>query len=352
MADAMAMNSNARASLEARLMEQLRHADEGTLYQMEALLAPADAPAPSRGLTRRKVLALLGLGGAAAVSVGGAGISALLVSNSSPEAPAANAPFVPVPAAEPTAAAPAFPDLRGAVSQLTGQNQALTTELQSATGLMALYQELDELGLDRIVESGLGLVGMALERAGSGAAGLREGLRLAEQRLSELDQSFAGLDTGLARAEQGITGLSNMMQTLEDRLRAAGEPVAPITEALGGFFKGLIERIPGVGPRIIEAIEHVEAIIGAIPQSIENINSDLIRPLRERFFPQQGDTVQVRLLDPIAAAIVAPADALLGALSDLSSTWQSALQQPAQETLAKRAEVRQKIAAAKGDSPS
>ncbi len=338
------MDDPQRASLETRIIERLGRLDEATLHELDTWLAQDDERpvAPHGRWTRRNVLAAL----IGTLTVGGGvGAASWLLGEESPTAPAAAVP----PTVQPTPELQPLPDMSATLAQLQGDNEVLAQNLDASNGLLSLFEELDNVGLDRVVEGGLGLVAAALGRMAQGAAGLREGLTLAQQRINELDQSFAGLDEGLARAEGVVSGLSNLMQGLEDRLRAAGEPVAPITDALGSFFKGVVERIPAVGPRIVETIERVEEIIGAIPESIENINRDLLTPLRTRFFPRDGDSVTVRLIDPLTGLLFTPADQLLLALEEMGQTWQSDLQQPAQEKLEKRADVRQKINAYKSE---
>lgn len=348
MANPMTMSDPRRARLEIQIMERLQALDEATLRDLDAWLAQDDPQTGRRGsLTRRQLLAMVG--GAAALGAGGVGATWLL-SGSEQAAPVAEPAAAPTLAPiEPTVATAPEEEFAARLAALRSENQGLNERLEANSGLISLYEQLEGTGLDRVVEGGMALVATALGRMAQGAAGLREGLALAEQRINELDQSFAGLDQGLARAEGVVTNLSNLMQGLEDRLQAAGEPVAPITEALGNFFKGLIERIPAVGPRIIEAIERVEEIVSAIPESIENINQDVLRPLRERFFPREGEDVTVRLIDPLTEILFAPAERLLGALEELGQTWQSALQQPVQEKLDKRADIRQRITVYKSE---
>ncbi|MDQ4075268.1 MAG: hypothetical protein M3220_03380 [Chloroflexota bacterium] len=352
MAKTVTMDNSRRAGLEVQVIERLQKLDDRTLRELNEWLAQGDSDTEKHGrLTRRRLLALVG--GAAVVGTGGIGV-ATMVSEEESEPVAKMAPVVPVEPAL-TVVAP-VEDLSGTVAQLRGANEGLKErldatkgQLNATNGLITLYEEMEAIELDRVLKSGLGLVAVALGRVAVSAAGLREGLKLAEQHVAELDQSFVGLDEGLARVEGIVTTLSKLMQGLEDRLRAAGEPVAPITDALGSFFKGMIERIPAVGPRIIDTIEHVEAIVGAIPETIENVNEDLVRPMRERFFPREGEDITVRLIDPLAELLFAPADRLLLALEELGNTWQSALQQPVEEKLEKRADLRKQIALYRGE---
>lgn len=333
MADTMTLNDPQRASLEAQIFEELQRLDDRTLRELRTWLAAPEGQGPSRpgGLTRRQMLmgALLGTAAVATAGVGGT----LLTQGQERVQGVAEG-------------AQAVADLSGEVAAWQDRAQALGSQLQEAGDLVNLYERMESVGLDEVVRGGLNAVAALLDRAAQGAASVREGLTAAQNSINQLDEGLAVIDNGLARAEEAVTTLSNLMQALEDRLVEAGQPVRPLTDALGGFFTDLIGRIPfGVGERILGTIERIQAVLGAIPESIQNINEDLIQPLRERFFPKQGDDVQVRLLEPLTGLLFLPAQALLSTLGNLAETWKSALEQPARERLAQRDEIRKEIAA-------
>jgi hypothetical protein len=351
--------------MEVEVIERLRKLDDKTLEDLSEWLAQDDpTTGPPRGLSRRQLFAILG--GAAILGAGGIGVAGNLINNSTdgrsgttqpPAPPVAQPVATAVPEVQPLAVNPELEELRGSLSALQGensdlvsQNQGLTNQLDITGGLLELYEQLEAVELDQVVQTGFGFMATAMGSVALGAAGLREGLVVARQRLNDLDQSFAGLDAGLAGVEGVVTNLSTLMQNLEDRLVEAGEPVAPVAQALGGFFTGLLSRIPGVGERIVEIIERVQAVIGAIPESIENINDDLITPMRQRFFPRDGDDITVRLIDPLTSILFTPAERLLGAIEELGTTWQEELQQPASERLEQRDEIRKQISLYKGES--
>lgn len=342
MANTMMMNDPKRASLEARVFERLQHLDDATLNELDAWLAQPVAegqPQPQRGMTRRQALVALLLGGAA---VAGAGVTGSLVGESGAltEGAARIAGMNDTIDQWRTRAE----QMADRVATLEEQASTLGSRLESTQGLVGLYDELDNVGLDDVVRGGLNTVATMLGALAEAAQRLREGLVVAQNNVNQLDEGLAILDRGLENAESVVTRLSGLMQGLEDRLREAGEPIAPLTEALGSFFTGLVSRIPfGVGERILVTIERIQAVIGAVPESIENINRDLIEPLRARFFPREGDDVHVRLIEPLTNLIFTPADRLLTQLATLGETWRSELERPAREKIEAREAIRKQI---------
>lgn len=337
MANAAMMDDRKRAMMEMRVMEGLRQLDDSTLKDLEQWLAqPVVEGAPrtgasGRGLTRRQAIVGTVLG---AAGIAGAGAAGTYLGQSDAVQEGARA----------------IASANDTIQSWQERANALGARLEEAGELINLFDRLENVGLDSVVSAGLSAVASALGGAIELAQGLREGLQVARNNINQLDQGLAVLDNGLDGVEGAVTRLSGLMQGLEDRLRAAGEPVSPVTDALGSFFTGLISKIPfGVGDRILETIDRIQAVIGAIPESIENINRDLIAPLRQTFFPREGESINVRLLDPLTALIFTPAERMLSGLAALAETWQTTLEQPALEKIEARKEIRKEIAAFRGE---
>ncbi|HYN87419.1 MAG TPA: hypothetical protein VER55_02755, partial [Ardenticatenaceae bacterium] len=282
--------------------------------------SPTDSVAPpsETGLTRRRLLTRTVVGSVAVAGVGAAGVAGA------------------VRVADSTAA------------ELRERSEAALERFQ---GLVALYERLEGVDLDGIVGNGLAAVAGALGGVQGLAERLQGGLERAGTSLAELDESLAVLDNGLAAAEEAVNRLAAALQALEDRLEAAGERVAPLAEAIGGFFTGLLSRLPfGMGERIAEVLERITAVVTSVPETIASVNDGLIGPLRQRFFPREGDTIHVRLFDPLIGALFDPADRLLAAVSALTEKWQVELAGPAEQHIEARAEIRDAIARYKSEN--
>lgn len=316
-----------RAALENRIIEGIDRLDDSTLMALQSWLerpvSGKEQPADSdkKGVTRRQALTGALFGGAAVV---GAGIAGNYIGESGILDESAQR----------------IEELNGIVNQWQDRAGYLGEQLDNATGLINMFDNLEGIGLDDVVNAGIAAVAGTLGNASELAQALREGVIVGRNNLNQLDQGLALLDGVLTSAENTVTYLSQLLQGLEDGLREAGEPIAPVTDALGSFFTKLVERIPVVGPQIIEAIDRVKVVIGAIPESVQNINRDVIEPLRRTFFPRDGSgNIQVRLLEPLTALIFAPIENLLGGLASLADTWERQLQQPAQQKIEARAKL-------------
>lgn len=331
------INDGPHPQLTGQIIEKVQQLDEMTLKKLDAWLAesaPAKQAQPSeqeqnRGMTRRRAILMTLLGGAALT---GSGVTGHVVGQQQAWSEA-NVQLA-TQAEE--------------IEALLNQLQVLEGDLTSHRQLIGLYDQLDEVKLDDTVSSGMQSVLGSINNTTGHAQRLRDGLLVAKENINQLDQGLAILDEGLVRVEGMISALSLLMQGLEERLQAAGEPVAPITDALGSLFTNMISYIPfGIGERIQASIDSIQALIGSIPESIASLNDNLITPLRSTFFPRDGDNIQVRLLEPLTNLLFSPAEWTLNGLANLADTWDKELQQPTQEMIEKRATLRQQIAAHK-----
>jgi hypothetical protein len=233
------MDDPRRARLEARLMERIGRLDDSTLKELDAWLSqplsakearpgPSAAPQP-RGMTRRQALAAALFGSTAIAGAGVAG--GYLGQNSGTVAGVASMGDT---INELRGEAQAFRERAAETGQRLEDARAnlANTEVRlgDAREIISLFDQLDGIDLDSVVSGGLGAVASAIGRTVEGAQTLREGLARAQNNIDQLDEGFAILDGGLVRAESAVSTLSNLVQGLEDRLRAAGEPVAPLTD--------------------------------------------------------------------------------------------------------------------------
>lgn len=339
MANTITINEGTQAQLAGQVMEKVKQLDEATLKKLDAWLAESaqgtkrqdeESNGRQKGvMTSRRAVLMTLLGGVALTGSGAAGH----VLGESQTWTDANAQL-----------ATKAQEIEGLLEQVA----VLKVSLASHRELIALYDQLDGVQLDKTVSNGMQSVLGSINNTSEYAQQLRDGLLVAKDNINQLDQGLAILDAGLVRVEGMIVGLSTLMQGLEDRLQAAGEPVAPVTDALGSLFENLISYLPfGIGERIQATIDSIKIVIGSIPESIASLNDNLIAPMRTTFFPRDGDNIQVRLLEPLTNVLFYPAEWTLSGLANLADTWDKELEQPAQAMIEERASLRKKITAQK-----
>lgn len=231
------------------------------------------------------------------------------------------------------------------------RDQALA-DLKSASfdvvklrGLLKLYETLEAIPIDAVIGAGIKAVAVPFAAVQAAASGLRTGIRVVEAALSRFEAAVPGLATALDAAENNLRWIvDDRLQGLRRVLDAAAERAEPLAEALGAFFNGLIERIPGsVGERIRDVVARIRELLGDLDTRLQPVRDGLVAPLRRDWFTPDQSGVQSSLFTPLQQTVLTPLDNLLTNISDLSGRWQADLVAPVEQTLQERAAVRQQI---------
>ncbi|MDQ7028863.1 MAG: hypothetical protein Q9O62_03355 [Ardenticatenia bacterium] len=211
---------------------------------------------------------------------------------------------------------------------------------------MALYEEMGAVEVDTVVAQALQELGELVVALRTQVPSMIEALDRAEAFLQELDQALAVVDRGLAALERVVASLASLLATLEEALAEVGERTGPVGERVGRFLRSLLEHIPlGLGDRLLALVESLQALLTGLSEAVASINTDVIVPLRQRYFPREGRTVRVRLGDLMAAKLFTPLRNLLLQTEMLLARWEEVFAAPAAQRLAELEAAREAIAA-------
>ncbi len=312
-----------RDALIRQITRNLRQMDDATLAIMARRLRQSAAsdhvdaagPGAERGMNRRQFLrTVAGVGALGAVATAGVGYAAWEF---------------------------------GGLRERTRAELELGAEIIQLRGLLALYDALEQVGLDDVVSAGLGAVSTGLRLLEKGADALQSGLQAIEDAVLKVDQAFPALQKGITLVESGVEVLADGLQRLEDILADFAEPAQPITDAISRFVSQVLDYLPfGAGDTIRQGLETTADILTTIPEHVLAVNTELLEPLREQWFstdPEDGllsgmfEVLVTRVLDPLQAH--------LSAISDFSNTWQEKLESPVRAAIEERNNVRRDLQA-------
>lgn len=306
------LSSKQRAHLETELVDRLATLDDRQLLllaeQLDALDDAYDAdlaPRTSDGVTRRQAIAGVLGAGVLGAGLGGAG---------------------------------------GWAAGTSEVRRDAQQTIQTWRQLVGLYERLDDVGLDEVLTRAMNSLGGVVASLRDRVSDVNDGLVLAEDRLADLDQGLAVLDSGLAAVEGAVSRVAGLVARLQELLSEAGERTGSLGTRVAGFFRALLERLPfGLGDDMLAVVEQIEELMAALPDAIESINGNLIEPLRTRFFPREGDSVHVRIVEPILERTLEPARALLDDVETLLARWENDLVAPANRRMVELEDIRSEI---------
>jgi hypothetical protein len=239
----------------------------------------------------------------------------------------------------------------GTAAGRTAAKLEVATEALKLKGLLALYENLEKIGLDAIVSTGVAAVGLLLEGVETGSLAVKTGLDTVEKLLLDFGAAFPTIRAGIEWTEGVVSAFADKLQALEDAIERVLEKAQPLTEALGSFFNFVLDLLPfGYGDRVRVTLDRIDDIVISIPEAVEGINAKLLEPLRRDWFSEEeGKGLKAGLIDPIVTGLLDPLEAFLGKLAELVSSWEEKLADPIQKAISERDAIRERIARYKAE---
>lgn len=225
-------------------------------------------------------------------------------------------------------------------------------ELVKLRALVGLYEQLEKVGIDAIIAAGMSIVRGALDAVKTGVRLARDGVTGVETALKNFQAMLDSLRGAADLATRGLTELSQKFKAAESLVVAMLGTALPLAEAIANFFNELVKKIPfGVGAEISRAINSLIELIRAIPATVDAMLNQLLKPLRDLFFPATGNAlVKTNLFDPLINNLLTPLKGFLTDVETLIDKWEKEFTKPVQNALDARAKVRKQIVALRHDS--
>jgi hypothetical protein len=304
--------------LRSSILERLESCDDETMARIADVLDSSEdatreeAVLFSDGVTRRQFLVGLTAGGAALVSTNLAtGLAA------------------------------------GTLGLKAGQAAAgleSEAELMKLRGLLTLYEQLERVGIDAILTTGVAALAISLDGLEAGIVVLEKGVSLVDAGVTAFENSFPTIRRGLRVVESLFTSMENRLALLQETMSEIQEVVSPLSDAVGSFLSSLVERIPRVGPAILDALDRISELVGSLPDAIAEVRTRLVEPLREEWFTDDEESgLKGKLLNPLQEDLLEPLEDFLGNLADSMDAWQEQLITPVEEAAKERELIRQQI---------
>ena len=317
-----------REALQGRIIRRLSSCDEDTLERLDELLRDVlndanrstdsndddeeDAVLFPHGVSRRQFIAGTAAAGATLVTTNAA--TALVAGSLGAGA-------------------------GGARAELESQ-----VELMRLQGLLTLYENLERVGIDALLSTGITILSISIDGLQLGITALENGVSLVDAGVSVVENAFPTIRSGLGLVERLVTSVENRLTQLQDLMSDVQDVVSPLSDAVGSFFSSLVERIPGIGPTIVDTLDRMSELLGSLPEVIGKLRSDLLEPLREDWFTDDEESgLKGTLLNPLQDSLLEPLEDFLSDLNDAIDEWQDELVTPVEEALIQRDVIRQQI---------
>ncbi len=316
--------------------------------------------------TRRDFVLRLMLGGTAALALGG---GAALVYNQRRQEPRvqevilpygseAGDPDLPANVAE---LAARVADLEYELAERTGERDqavsdvadaetrlaALEQELADAQALLELWQSHDNVGLDALVDAGLGLVYAALRNALTVLNILDSGLTAVRSVLARFVDALPGPIDAIEWLKTRITRLSADLDVLTQQVQKAVDSAQPFNGLITEFVLWILDELPfGIGDRARAGLEAMQGVVGGLPEIVSRVNTDVLDPLATWFSRDQSKSLIGTLIRPVETQLMDPGKNVVAEFREFASYFETELVAPVQEALEARRALRTEIDAA------
>jgi hypothetical protein len=243
-------------------------------------------------------------------------------------------------------------DLEAANGSSSQELEALRGQLTESNdragllgGLIALYEQLDEIDLDGVVQNGISSVSQAVDDLLGQVPTLEEGVALGSQALDALEAEIPLVQAGRDWAENRAALLSVYYEDAREILATALDRAGDFLEMLAQWFQDVLKWLPfGMGDRAAQVVEALSSLLQQTPGTAEGLRSYVTQPLYA-WVAGEGDDLALRrkLVKPLREQTLTPASEVALKARSTQQTYVTALSQPVQDSALRRQAVRDLI---------
>lgn len=232
-------------------------------------------------------------------------------------------------------------------SQAQADLEAAQAEIERLQGLVALYEDLEKIGIDGILAAGMKALGFPLEAVQAGANALKAGLDWAEEALLSIQEALPSAEESILWLESQVTTIAEGIEKLETAIGDALDKAtdSALGEAVEDFANLVLDNLPfGLGDKIRDVLDGLVHLITSVDDLVKGINVYVLEPIRQKWFAsEEGEGVGATFLTPLVENVFDPLEAHLADLSTLADTWQQEFLAPTEQAMVERAKVQDDI---------
>jgi len=234
---------------------------------------------------------------------------------------------------------------RSATEDLSIQLAGANEQIGALSGLVALYEMLDEVDVTETMQNGLAFVSDSINDLVDQTPTLSEGIALGQQALVEVEEHLPRLEDGRVWMEAQANKLGAFYDTIEVVLRGVLNSMGSFLDLVENWFSGVRKWLPfGIDDKAATVVNALSELVAETPQTISGLDSYIAKPLdvwlaREDNSPR----LQRTLIKPMREQVLAEASETIKRAESVKSTYQEQLALPIETTLTNRNSVRQQI---------
>jgi hypothetical protein len=188
------------------------------------------------------------------------------------------------------------------------QNINLAEEVTLLSGLVALYEQLEAIDLESVLDSGIITVEETFDDLLLQVPMVQEGLASGREALIGLESQIPSLESGRLWLVGQFDILGTHLDDLEMTLKAAIKTAGPILHQLGQWFEDILKWLPfGIGDKAGSTMDSLSQVLQDILQTKEDLPDQIAGPLAN-LLDKEGDktAIERNLINPLREDLINP----------------------------------------------
>ena len=236
-------------------------------------------------------------------------------------------------------------DLKSKLSAAQTALDAANARLAHSLELINLYNQLDGVGLDNVVASGLGVLDGALASVAGPAALLRDGLDGAHGLLNNFEQVLPNFSGAMAWLGEEVVKIKVALWAVEMAAQqTANSALSGVTAVFGGFVGFVIDHLPfNIGANVRKTLSEVQNLLAGVTNMSDQATDQVLLKI-SHYVDDGPQGWKQTLVTPLRTNTLAPAGDVLAAVSGAGEAFKTGLNDPAHAALQQRQVLRDQIA--------
>ncbi|MBE2223993.1 MAG: hypothetical protein IAF02_20800 [Anaerolineae bacterium] len=237
-------------------------------------------------------------------------------------------------------------------SNSSTQMETLSVELDKAnqevgvlSGLVALYEQLDDVDMSEMMSDGLTAVSESINNLIATSPLLAEGIAAGQQALDEIEAHLPLLENGRLWLEGHSDKLQIYFNNLEELLQKAADTVEPFLQMLTNWFADVRKWLPfNLGQKAIGIMESATTLLSETPHTVSGLNTNVMQPLDHWLVAEEGDIRLHRtLIKPMREKVISNANEMNLQAATVKQTYDEKIAIPLETAVAQRQALRETI---------
>lgn len=237
-------------------------------------------------------------------------------------------------------------------SSSSTQMEAMSVELDSAnteigvlSGLVALYEQLDDVDVSELMTGGLTAVSESINNMITTSPLLLEGIALGNQALDDLEAQLPVMENGRLWLERHNEKLQAYFNNLQDLLQKAVDTVEPFLEMLTNWFSDVRKWLPfNLGQKAADIMASATTLLSETPHTISGLDTNVMQPLNNWLAYEEGDMrIRRTLVKPMREKVISKANELTIQAETVKRTYDENLAAPLETAVTQRRALRETI---------